>query len=392
MERASYVNKDKKAQLVKYLSIQSVADTKGIEKANKFLTDWLLTFCDDVQSIGDVNPLIRASIKGDSDKTLCLYGHYDVQPALRSDGWDTNPFQPVVTEDTIIARGACDNKGQHFAFLCALENLVRAGKKPRHNILILLEGEEEIGSPHLKEYLIRDRDANHADQYLLVDGTSPYKDRPAIYTGSLGVVFGEITIDNQRGDLHSGIFGVEAIQSVAVLTSLIQGLYENRPSLNFKAVEQWSFSVNYLSAGSHPAKSIIPGRALATVSYRFSDGIDPTDILAKLQQYCDDAAHKHKVKAGFTPKAVVAATEAQPGWLSKLCTISLKQIGLKHTTGRLQGSLPVASIIKDVYKTDSVILSFGSKDNRTHGVNEQMAISSLENSIAFFEHLCGAHS
>lgn len=381
------MNNDKKNKLVEYLSIQSVANTEGIKEANEFLFRWLSTFCDSVQSVGEVNPLIRGFISGDSDKTLCLYGHYDVQPALRGDGWDADPFQPVVTDGTIVARGACDNKGQHFAFLCALENLVQSGKKLRHNILILLEGEEEIGSPHLKEYLLQYREGNQADYYLLVDGTSPHKSNPAVYTGSLGVVFGEIIVDSHRGDLHSGIFGSEATQPVEALTSIIQKLYKNEPSLDLKAVEQWSFSVNHLSAGSDPAKSIIPGRAKAMVSYRFSDGIEPMAIIAHLQKCCTNTAEEYGIEASFTSKVVASATEARPNWLSNACAASLEQIGLAHVTGRLQGSLPVASIIKDIYAADSVILSFGSKDNNTHGVNERMAISSLEKSVAFFDRI-----
>ncbi len=387
MERIISMNKDERAKLVEYLSIKSVANTPDINKANEFLSVWLATFCDSVQSVGAVNPLIRAFINGDSGETLCLYGHYDVQPAKLSDGWSADPFQPIVTKDAIIARGACDNKGQHFAFLCALERLMHSGKRPRFNILILLEGEEEIGSPHLQKYLLQNRAGNQADYYLLVDGTSPYQDRPAIYTGSLGVVFGEMTVDNNRGDLHSGIFGAETTQPIAVLTSLIQGLYKNEPSIDFNNVEQKSFSVNYLSAGSNPAKSIIPGKATAMISYRFSNGIELASILESIHKYCVSVARKHKIDIGFVPKVLVDATEAQPGELIKECVASLEQIGLKHFVGRLQGSLPVASIIKTLYKADSLILSFGSKDNNTHGLNECMAKSNIENSIALFDRL-----
>jgi acetylornithine deacetylase/succinyl-diaminopimelate desuccinylase-like protein len=265
--------------------------------------------------------------------------------------------------------------------------MVRNHKKPQYNILFLLEGEEEIGSPHLKEYLLQDRAANQADYYLLVDGTSPYTDRPALYTGSLGAVFGELVADSKHGDLHSGIFGEEATQPVAALAAAIQDLYSNKPALDFSAVEDWSFSVNYLSAGSDPAKLIIPGRASAMISYRFSAGIEPATITAGLQDYCAKLSIKHKMDIGFSPRVIIKAAESQPGWLFNQCSESLKEIGLTHFTGRLQGSLPVASVINEIYGADSVILSSGSKGNHTHGVNERMAISSIRRSISFFEHM-----
>ncbi len=381
------MNQQMQERFADYLRIKSVANTADIAAANKWLHEWLTTFCDSVETVGAINPLIRAYIKGRSDKTLCLYGHYDVQPATESDGWDADPFQPVITDDVVIARGVCDNKGQNFAFLSVLENMVRNHKKPQHNILVLLEGEEEIGSPHLKEYLLRDRAANQADYYLLVDGTSPYTDRPALYTGSLGVVFGELAVDSQHGDLHSGIFGEEATQPVAALAAVIQDLYSDKLALDFSAVEDWSFSVNYLSAGSDSAKSIIPGRASAMISYRFSAGIEPTTITASLRDYCAELSIKHKMDIGFSPRVIIKATELQPGWLFNQCSESLTEIGLTHFIGRLQGSLPVASVINEIYGADSVILSSGSKGNHTHGVNERMAISSIRRSMSFFEHM-----
>lgn len=376
-------------QLITYLKINSVSNTDDNQSVAVFLKNWLSGFCGDVTLFGKVNPLVRGYIKGESEKTICIYGHYDVQSAVKNDGWNTDPYEPQIIGEKIVARGACDNKGQNFAFLTAIQNIIKQGKRPKLNVLILLEGEEEIGSPHLKEYLFQNKRGNKANYYILADGTAPQKEEPALYTGSLGVVFGEIEIDNGNGDLHSGIYGKEIIQPANVLTQIIQELYSNSPKIvDTNNIEQWSFSINYVSVGQDPTKSIIPGKVKAMISYRFSSGLDTNTLISNLNKYFKTKAKDLNIPVTFTPKVVCEATESEKNsLLYKTCKQSLKGIGLNHYSGRLQGSLPVASIINELYGIDPLIVSFGSKDNNTHGANEFMRIKNIENSIKFFETL-----
>jgi acetylornithine deacetylase/succinyl-diaminopimelate desuccinylase-like protein len=386
------MNKQQINKLSNYLKIPSVANTKESGLAANWLTQWMNEFCDSVKTVGKINPLIRGYIKGSSNKTICLYGHYDVQSAIQKDGWNSDPFIPKVTEENIIARGACDNKGQNFAFLTALENLIKSGKKPNMNVLILLEGEEEIGSPHLEEYLLADKKANESDYYLLADGTSPKNTKPALYTGSLGVIFGKLEIDNGRGDLHSGIYGSEVVHSAQILVGILRELYLNSHEIivDFKNIEQWSFSVTHLSAGSDPTKSIIPGKASAILSYRFSSGVKSTTIIDKLKVFLNKQVENLEVNLSFKGELGCEATELKnSAVLLRVCEKKLKEINSDYFIGRLQGSLPIASIIKNLYNKDPLIVSFGSKDNNTHGANEFMRIKNIESSILFFEKLLG---
>lgn len=374
--------------LVNYLEHSSVADTQGAARTSKWLVNWLQNFCDEVTLYGKENPLVRGYIKGESEKTICIYGHYDVQSAVKDDGWNTDPFVPQIIDGKIIARGACDNKGQNYAFLTAVENIITIGKRPKLNVIILLEGEEETGSPHLKEYLLQNKNGNKADFYILADGTSPYETSPALYTGSLGVVFGEIEVNNGKGDLHSGIYGNEVVQPVRVLTQIIQELYSNNKQIvDTRSAEQSSFSVTYFSAGQDPSKSIIPGKASAMISYRFSSGINSDIIISQLLKYFETKKDSN-LTISFTPKLACEATESKKNnVLYKSCEQCLNSLGLNPYSGRLQGSLPVASIIKELYDIDPLIISFGSKDNSTHGANEFMRLINIENSIKFFETL-----
>lgn len=377
-------------RLIEYLKLNSVANTKANMQTSKWLVNWMESFCNEIDLIGEINPLVRGYIEGKSDKTICIYGHYDVQSAKSTDGWNTDPFDPVITNEKIIARGSCDNKGQNFSFLIALENLIKKGQKPNNNILLLLEGEEEIGSPHLQEYLLKNKEKNRADYYLLADGTSPLKKYPAIYTGSLGVVFGLIEVDNGKGDLHSGIYSAEVKHPAQILSLLLNDLYSNSAKIipELEIVDKWSFSVTHLSAGTDPKKSIIPGKAKAMVGYRFSNGISSDIIKNELLKYLDKIEKHEHVNISFTSKVICEACEvSQSSRLYNTCKNNLDKLSMKFFTGRMQGSLPVASVIKKLYKKDALIISFGSKDNNTHGANEFMRIKNMENSIEFFNSL-----
>jgi acetylornithine deacetylase/succinyl-diaminopimelate desuccinylase-like protein len=176
--------------------------------------------------------------------------------------------------------------------------------------------------------------------------------------------------------------------STAVLSQLLNELYAQSPKIikDFKNVEQWSFSANYISAGSDPTKSVIPGKAEAMISYRFSGGTSSDAIISALNKYFDSKSRETGTRISFTTKVTCEAIETdKTNWLLDTCIQNLKKIELEHFTGRMQGSLPVASIIKDIYQTDPLIIAFGSKDSNTHGANEFMRVENIEKSMLFFE-------
>jgi acetylornithine deacetylase/succinyl-diaminopimelate desuccinylase-like protein len=137
---------------------------------------------------------------------VLLYGHYDVQPAEPLDQWISPPFEPTLRNGFLFARGATDNKGQTFSHLIGLHRMLADGPLPV-NLTILLEGEEEVGSPHLAAFVREHREALACDVALISDTSMIEAGWPALTLGLRGIVCHEVTVRGPRADLHSGMFG-----------------------------------------------------------------------------------------------------------------------------------------------------------------------------------------
>jgi acetylornithine deacetylase/succinyl-diaminopimelate desuccinylase-like protein len=139
--------------------------------------------------------------------TLLLYGHYDVQPPDPLEAWTTPPFEPAIRDGRIYARGVGDNKGQHFAQILAIEShLAVTGRLPC-NVIVLLEGEEEVGSPHIAEFVVVHRDRLRADLVVTADGPLHPSGRPTVTFGVRGIASFELRCRHANRDVHSGNFG-----------------------------------------------------------------------------------------------------------------------------------------------------------------------------------------
>ncbi len=147
-----------------------------------------------------------------SAPTILAYAHYDVQPPDPADAWKTPPFNPTLSGDYLYGRGAADMKGQLMAFIAAVEAWNRAGGCPL-NIKILIEGEEELGSPNLGQFVNSHRDRLAADLGLNLDAGMISKDYPTITTALRGAMLFDVVIQGPDRDLHSGIFGGLGYQS-----------------------------------------------------------------------------------------------------------------------------------------------------------------------------------
>ena len=198
------------ARLIDYVRHPSIsAENRGIREVAGLLTGMLerLGFATEmVETAG--HPVVlgrRADVPG--APTLLLYGHYDVQPADPLELWDSPPFEPTIRDGRLYARGVGDNKGQHFAQLLAIEaHLAVHGRLPC-NVIVLLEGEEEIGSPHLADFIRTHRDRLGADLVVTADGPIHASGRPTMTYGVRGVVSFELRCRHAARDVHSGNFG-----------------------------------------------------------------------------------------------------------------------------------------------------------------------------------------
>jgi acetylornithine deacetylase/succinyl-diaminopimelate desuccinylase-like protein len=140
-------------------------------------------------------------------RTILLYGHYDVQPPDPLDAWISPPFEPTIRNGRIYARGIGDNEGQHFAQLLAIESLLRVTGALPCNVIVLLEGEEEVGSPHIAEFVAEHRDQLMADLVVTSDGPLHESGRPVLTFGVRGMAAFELRARTASRDAHSGNFG-----------------------------------------------------------------------------------------------------------------------------------------------------------------------------------------
>ena len=178
------------------------------------------------------NPVVFGSkaVPG-AEKTVLVYGHYDVQPPEPLDKWRTDPFEPVLAkdphtgEDAIYCRGANDDKGQLFMHLKAFEYLLKT-KQPRHNVKFIFEGEEEIGSPSLPEWVEAHKDLLAADVILVSDTTMISEKVPSINCGMRGLAYLEVTVTGPNKDLHSGHYGGAVANPINVLCDMVSGLID----------------------------------------------------------------------------------------------------------------------------------------------------------------------
>ena len=153
--------------------------------------------------------------------TVLLYGHYDVQPPDPLEAWLSPPFEPTIREGRIYARGVGDNKGQHFAQLLAIESLLALTDKLPCNVIVLLEGEEEIGSPHIADFIRQHRDLLPCDLVVTADGPVHESGRSCVMFGVRGVLSFELRARGANTDLHSGNWGGVAPNPIWTLTHLL---------------------------------------------------------------------------------------------------------------------------------------------------------------------------
>ncbi|MBC7871667.1 MAG: dipeptidase, partial [Chitinophagaceae bacterium] len=168
---------------------------------------------------------------GDSAQTVLIYGHYDVQPAEKSDGWIDDPFDPVERDGKIYARGASDDKGQAFIHVKAVESLLQTEGKLPVNVKFVIEGEEEIGSPNLVSFIIENRDKLKADVCVISDSGMLSPEQPSIVYALRGLTAMEIIVQGPNIDLHSGAYGGAVHNPVQALAEIVAKLHNEDGSI-----------------------------------------------------------------------------------------------------------------------------------------------------------------
>ncbi|NGX50350.1 MAG: Succinyl-diaminopimelate desuccinylase [Chlamydiae bacterium] len=302
--------------------------------------DWLLTYFEKIGMKGEVwecrgHPTLFATHMeaGSGAPTLLFYCHYDVQPAEPLDKWDSAPFEPEVRDGSVYARGASDNKGQGFYTITAVRAFLEIAKQRKVNIKVLIEGEEEIGSPGLEEIAEERRRELQADHLFIVDLDMYDEKTPAVTLGTRGVAMINVTVRNARVDLHSGFFGGVVVNPARALSTALGKIWDERGQVTlpnfYEGVKQFTedelelldwnidmrerlspfdvkafqgegeFSllesnlirptveINGMESGytGKGSKTIIPAVAMVKLSCRLVEGQDPEKILDSIDSF-----------------------------------------------------------------------------------------------------------
>jgi acetylornithine deacetylase/succinyl-diaminopimelate desuccinylase-like protein len=361
---------------------------------------------------------------GANAPTLLLYGHYDVQPVDPIDEWESDPFQPELRNDNLYARGASDMKGQLIAHLKAIEALQETSGLPV-NFKFMIEGEEEIGSPSLAEFIQTHKGLLQADLCLNSDSGILSEDQPAITVALRGLTYFEIRLHGQRSDLHSGTFGGVVDNPALVMARLLAGMKDEKgrillpgfyddvreltphdlemlPELSdawwkekagakvlfgepgYSATERArsrpTFDVNGILSGftGEGSKTVLPARAMAKISMRLVPDQTPAKIKQSLVKYLEEHVpatvswelidHAHANPAVIDTNSVAVQTAArafEETW------------GKPAIYDRLGGTVPVVDMLQSELGVDTLMLGFGLPDDNIHGPNEKQHMPTL---------------
>ncbi|MEM0906681.1 MAG: dipeptidase [Pseudomonadota bacterium] len=429
-------------RLFALLAIPSISTDPAFKDDCRRAADWLVA---SLRELGftaearesDGHPMVLGKADGPADKPrILLYGHYDVQPVDPLDLWHGDPFKPrlVTREDgskMIVARGACDDKGQLMSMVEALRAIKAVTGEFPAPITVLFEGEEESGSPSLPAFFASTREELRADAVFICDTGMWDKQTPAIATSLRGLVAQDIIIRAANRDLHSGQFGGPARNPNHVLAKILADLHDENgrvmipgfydgvgePSdaqkanwaslkttaeeflgpigLNLPAGEHdrtileqvWSrptCEVNGMSGGYTGAgfKTVIPGEASAKVSFRLVGDQDPLALRAAFKAFV-----KARVPAdctvSFIDHGAGPAFRLSQDWpMMKLGAEALEaEWGKPAAMVGMGGSIPIVHDFKTELDMDCLMIGFALEDDNVHSPNEKYELSSYHKGI-----------
>lgn len=370
--------------------------------------------------------------------TILVYGHYDVQPPDPLDLWESPPFEATVRGDNLYARGAADMKGQIVAVLAAVEALARTGDLPV-NLKFLIEGEEEIGSPHLPPFLEAHRDLLACDVSLNADSGILGADLPSITYALRGLAAFELRVYGPARDLHSGVFGGIVHNAANALAELIAGMHDRdgritlpgfydkvrpldeeereelarlpmdesfwleqtgAPALygepEFTPVERATvrptLDVNGIIAGftGKGVKTVIPSQAVAKITCRLAPDQDPDEVHKQLRRYLEENAPSTiRWELDYLAGAYPAITDRHSRWMEALVDAMERVWGKRPLFKREGATVPIVGFMQRILGVDSVMAGFILPDANLHAPNEKLHLPTWYRGIETYVHyLC----
>lgn len=389
-----------------------------------------------------MHPLVYGeSLHAPGKPTILFYGHYDVQPAEPLDLWTSPAFEPTVRDGNLYSRGAVDDKGQVHIHLKALESLQKTAGRLPINVKAIIEGEEEVGSVSLWDFVQQNKQRLKADALLVSDTAMLAKGVPSITYGLRGLNYYEVEIIGPAQDLHSGVFGGAVPNPLTILAEMIAKLHDKnfrvtvpgfyddvavvsrteRKALNslpwkekdfrktvgapalcgekgYTTVEQlWirpTLEVNGIWGGytGEGAKTVIPSRAYAKISTRLVPNQDPAKIAKLVERHVRKLLPK-SVTCNFKVLSMGkpwVAPYSHPIFQKAIHALDAG-FGKKAVFIREGGSIPFVTQMHDTFNIPCVLIGFGLPDENAHAPDEHIALenyfSGIKSIALFYESL-----
>jgi len=352
--------------------------------------------------------------------TVLVYGHYDVQPPDPLDLWHSGPFDPVIKDGKIYARGACDDKGQMFMHIKALEVMVKTNSQPC-NVKIMIEGEEEVGSTCLASFLEDNKERLKADIVLVSDTSMISMEHPSIESGLRGIAGLEVEVTGPVRDLHSGVYGGAVANPLNILCSMIASLHDENRHITIpgfydrvqelspaerKALNEAPFDIEAYKeelgikevcgekgyttlerTGIRPtldlngiwggyqgegSKTILPSKASAKITMRLVPDQRPHEIAELFKKHFESIAPDYvtvKVTLGHGGEPVVTPTDS-PAYQAAAKALRTT-FGKEPIPTRGGGSIPIIALFEKTLGLKTVLLGFGLDNDNIHSPNEK---------------------
>ncbi|TAG10478.1 MAG: dipeptidase [Verrucomicrobia bacterium] len=365
-------------------------------------------------------------------RTVMIYGHYDVQPVDPLELWNSDPFEPVIHDGKIWARGATDNKGQMLAHVLGVEKTLREVGELPVNLTFLFEGEEEIGSPHLAPFLLHHYDDLRCDVVAISDTGMVAPGVPTLGYGLRGITCCEVVLRGPKRDLHSGLFGGAVANPASAMARLvaslhaldgrvaIDGFYDHVRDLALWEREMWQHipgvsdadflavtgshglfgepgysssertwarptaEVNGLTSGyqGEGSKTVLPAEARVKLSFRLVPDQSPKEILAKVQNHlewhCPPGVELEFI-AGHDGKPYLTDPHSPFGIAAQQALRTSFQA--EPVLIREGGSIPIVQTFHDILGADSLLLGLALSDAQIHAPNENFPVENFEAGI-----------
>ena len=410
-------------ELIRIPSISAEQEHKPdmVRCAEKWKEFLLQAGCDKAEVMPSAgNPVVYGEKTIDPAKpTVLVYGHYDVMPVAPLELWKTSPFEPVIKDDKIWARGADDDKGQSFMQAKAFEFMVKTDQLPC-NVKFMLEGEEEIGSPSLYGFCEEHKEMLKADVILVCDTSMIAPDVPSITSGLRGLCYWEVEVTGANHDLHSGIYGGAVANPINILCKMIAGLHDEnnhitipgfyddvlvisdeeralmakapfneeayKKELDIKAVHGEKGYTTKERTGIRPcldicgiwgghtgegSKTVLPSKAYAKISTRLVANQDFNKISKLFQKYFESIA-PDCVRVKVTPchggAAYVSPLEMKAYRAAEKAMEAT--YGKRPIPTRSGGSIPIVAGFEKILGTKSILMGFGLGSDDIHAPNE----------------------